>query len=136
MSGHKVYWPRIPLGVLSNGYFVACSGPKNQDKPGYLSIWKPSERKMIKTIPAVLCGACSLLLLANDTVAVGFISGAIKIFDLIDEELSYLLHKTQRGAVWSLLQLSCGFFSQRSLRKSSIRSEHRRATKDNTNQSH
>ena len=91
------------MGVLGNGHLVTCS---NEDtKENTVRIWNTSTGQVVKSIPTKSRSSRSLLVLSNQSIAIGCQDGRIKIIDSSksDDQAATILRHGQD--VFSLLQL-------------------------------
>ena len=118
LNGHCIKRWINPLGVLSNGNLVALL---NGLRSTIVRIWNPVEGRIIKSIETGLRDALSVLVLANDFIAVGFKDGTIKIINPNDINRVKTL-KNGSEEVCLLAQLpnghliSCGFRDDSSIK--------------------
>ena len=103
----------IPLfGILSNDFLATCSRDEYDKEESreecVLMVHDPANGKKTKSIPTGEKEAWSLLVLSNDQVAIGFMDGLIKIFDLNGGETRTIEAAARESYVSSLFQLSNG----------------------------
>ena len=91
MFGHGTQNNFLRMDILSNGFLVTCSC--NDYEPATLRVWDPEKSKLIKSVSTQMNRLISLLVLANDQVAVGFSHKYIKILDLEDNAKSRMIEK-------------------------------------------
>ena len=108
IQGHgNTYWPFPLFDILSNDFIVTCSRDKVGKEECVLMVHDPANGKKTKSIPTVLKGVRSLLVLLNDQVAIGFENGSIQIFNLNGGE-TRAINQAHDSFVRSLFQLSNG----------------------------
>ena len=108
IKGHGNNSWDIPLfGVLSNDFLVTCSRDRRDEEECVLMVHDPTDGEKTKSISTGQKDASSLLVLSNDQVAIGFLNGSIKIFDL-DGGKTRAIDRAHESCVRSLFQLSNG----------------------------
>ena len=91
--------------VFSNYLLVTLSRGEGDDESD-LRVWDPDDGHLVRSVPTGLKAVRAVLCLSNDQVAVGTGSGAIKIFDLLNDGLTRVNDKAHSRWVTCLLQLS------------------------------
>ena len=108
MVGHDCRFS-VPLGLLSNGYLVSCSNNKAKETDSVIRVWDPLAGKLVKSLCTNSKLAIMLHVLRNDTVAIGFRDGSIKVFDLSDQaSLTTLVH-FETKVIHSFVELPNGY---------------------------
>ena len=98
---------RIPIGVLSNDFLVACSRNFLSQGDSILRVWDSRDGRLVKSLPAGLDSVQAFLVLSNDQVAIGTAHrGTIKIIDLNYQSETRTLMEAHDLTVTSLQQLS------------------------------
>lgn len=118
LNGHCIKRWINPLDVLSDGSLVALL---NGMRSTIVRIWNPADGRIVKSIETGLRDALSVLVLANDTIAVGFKDGTIKIIDPKNiNQVKTLKSNSEEVCLLSQLPngylISCGFRDDSSIK--------------------
>ena len=108
INGHGIREEPIQLGALSNGSIVACSNEPTTTN--LLRIWDSKDGKLVKSMSTGSTHAIALLVLSNDYVAISFVNGTIKVFNL-SEEFGLRAVFEQTGIPKALCELGNGYLA-------------------------
>ena len=109
IDGHGINDKSIQIGALSNGNLVACSNEPTETN--WLRVWDSDDGHLVKEISTGSQHAVCLLVLLKDLVAVSFVNGTIKIFNLEDETNCISAVFKQSGIPRDLCQLANGYLA-------------------------
>ena len=98
-------WPST-FGVLSDDRLVTFLQDTRDCVECVLSVWNSDEGKLDRQISTGLKSCCSMCVLSNDQVALGFVNGTILIADLYDQSLNKKRESAYASFVLSLAQSS------------------------------
>ena len=102
MTGHGNKGYIIPIGILPNEFLVTCS--RNDQEDATLRVWNPNTGQLVKIVSTQSKEACSMLVLANGQVAVGFKDGTIRITNFDDLQKSVTFKSGHNCYIWALTQ--------------------------------
>ena len=105
MKGHRNKEWIFNMAIMANGNLVTTSGDKEEC---VLSIWNPTEGKLVKTIPTGSTEVCSILEVSDEQVVFSFGQGSIKLMNSNDET-KFRQKKAHVGRIYSLRLLSNRF---------------------------
>ena len=98
----------LRIGVLSNEYLVSCTRDFYAEEDALLNVWNSNTGLLVKSVSTRTKDAKYLLALSDDTVAVIFKSGTIKLFDMVNESKTRTIERAREEEFISINQLSNG----------------------------
>ena len=106
--GHQILKQPIQLGLLSNGHLVTCSDEADQDNT--IRVLDTTAGTIVKSIDTKARNACSLLVLSNDRIAVGYHQDAtIRIFEPSEDQSPEPIELDHQDIVLAFAQLPNGY---------------------------
>lgn len=108
IDGHGIREEPVQLGVLSNGHLVACSNEPTATN--VLRVWNTEDGQLVKSVSTGSTHAIALVVLANDNVAVSFVNGTIKVFNLRQDTGLQAVFE-QSGIAKALCELANGYLA-------------------------